>query len=83
MGRTVFRLMENSCWERRMVGILYHYDLPPAIASTIVAAKVAHAAGVIFDVESHYLSEFDRLGARKQPSPLRLNRTFEHRSWRQ
>ena len=62
MGRTVFRLMENSCWERRMVGILYHYDLPPAIASTIVAAKVAHAAGVIFDVESHYLSEFDRLG---------------------
>ena len=62
MGRTLFRLMENSCWERRLVGILYHYDLPPAIASTIVAAKVAYDAGVIFDIGSHYLSEIDRLG---------------------
>ena len=62
MGRTLFRLMQNSFWERRMVGILYHYDLPTAVASTIVAAKVAHDGGVIFDIESHYLSEIDRLG---------------------
>ena len=68
MGRTLFRLMENSCWERRMVGILYHYDLPPAIASTIVAAKTAHEAGVIFDIESHYHGELARLGpATKRP----------------
>ena len=65
MGRTLFRLMENSCWERRLVGILYHYDLPPAIASTIVATKTAHDAGVIFDIESHYHNELARLGSAK------------------
>ena len=62
MAKTLVRLMKNSCFERRMVGVLYHYDLPPAIASTIVAKKTAYEAGVIFDIESHYRSEIDRLG---------------------
>ena len=62
MARTLFRLVENSCLERRMVGILYHYDLPPAIASTIVGTKTAYEAGVIFDIEDHYHGELARLG---------------------